>query len=105
MHRQVAKDLIIDSAAGWEYKTVAYRNKATMGYGIVSIGISKVLSTENNEIKFVLYGTSEAYKTTNYAIPIPKYEDDSHADECQSEKEFRKWENTKFISKILKDRG
>ena len=39
MHRQVAKDLIIDSAAGWEYKTVAYRNKATMGYGLSLIHI------------------------------------------------------------------
>lgn len=29
-------------------------------------------------------------------------EDDSYADERQSRKEFRKWENTKFISKILK---
>ena len=120
------------------------------------IDIAQVLSTENNEIKFVLYGTSESYKTTNYAIPVPKDEDnkypyiaratmcyfpecsrsqgvdytnrelslkfgrvkddgtiddineniqdedDSYADERQSRKEFRKWENTKFISKILK---
>lgn len=155
--REVAKALIIDSAAGWEYKTGAYRNKEIMGYGIVPIDISQVLSTENNEIKFVLYGTSESYKTTNYAIPVPKDEDNkypyiaratmcyfpecsrsqgvdytnrelslkfgrvkldgkiadineniqdedgAHADERQSRKEFRKWENTKFISKILKD--
>ena len=155
--REVAKALIIDSAAGWEYKIGAYRNKETMGYGIVPIDISQVLSTENNEIKFLLYGTSESYKTTNYAIPVPKDEDNkypyiaratmcyfpecsrsqgvdytnrelslkfgrvktdgkiadineniqdedgSHADERQSRKEFRKWENTKFISKILKD--
>lgn len=155
--REVAKALIIDSAAGWEYKTGAYRNKEIIGYGIVPIDISQVLSTENNEIKFVLYGTSESYKTTNYAIPVPKDEDNkypyiaratmcyfpecsrsqgvdytnrelslkfgrvkldgkiadineniqdedgAHADERQSRKEFRKWENTKFISKILKD--
>lgn len=155
--REVAKALIIDSAAGWEYKTGAYRNKEIMGYGIVPIDISQVLSTENNEIKFILYGTSESYKTTNYAIPVPKDEDNkypyiaratmcyfpecsrsqgvdytnrelslklgrvkldgkiadineniqdedgAHADERQSRKEFRKWENTKFISKILKD--
>ena len=29
-------------------------------------------------------------------------EEGAHADERQSRKEFRKWENTKFISKILK---
>ena len=154
--REVAKSLIIDSSAGWEYKTGMYKNKEITGYGIVPIDIAQVLSTENNEIKFVLYGTSESYKTTNYAIPVPKDEDnkypyiaratmcyfpecsrsqgvdytnrelslkfgrvkddgtiddineniqdedDSYADERQSRKEFRKWENTKFISKILK---
>lgn len=154
--REVAKSLIIDSAAGWEYKTGAYRNKEIMGYGIVPIDIAQILSTENNEIKFILYGTSESYKTTNYAIPVPRDEDNkypyiaratmcyfpecsrsqgvdytnrelslkfgrvmddgkiddineniqdedgSHADERKSRKEFRKWENTKFISKILK---
>lgn len=155
--REVAKALIIDSAAGWDYKTMGYKNKEIVGYGIVPIDISQVLSTENNEIKFILYGTSEAYKTTNYAIPVPKDEENKypyiaratmcyypecsrsqgvdytnrelslkfgrvkndgkiddindniqdeegvHADERQSRKEFRKWENTKFISKVLRD--
>ena len=154
--REVAKSLIIDSAAGWEYKTGAYKSKNVMGYGIVPIDVAQVLSTENNEIKFFLYGTSESYKTANYAIPVPRDEDNkypyiaratmcyfpecrraqgvdytnrelslkfgrvkedgsiddineniqdeegSHADERQSRKEFRKWENTKFISKVLK---
>lgn len=99
---------------------------------------------------------AEAYKTTNYAIPVPRDEDNkypyiaraamcyfpecsrsqgvdytnqelslkfgrirdngkiddindniqdedgAYADERQSRKEFRKWENTKFISKVLK---
>ena len=30
-------------------------------------------------------------------------EEGSHTDERQSRKDFRKWENTKFISKILKN--
>lgn len=154
--REVAKALIIDSAAGWDYKRVTYKKKDLMGYGIVPIDIEKILSSESEEIKFVVYGTSQSYKTTNYAIPVPrddenKYpyvaratmcyfpecsrmqgvdytnrelslkfgrvkpngqiddineniqdEDGAHADERQSRKEFRKWENTKFISKILK---
>ena len=117
-----------------------------------------VLSADNDEIKFVVYGASEAYKTTNYAIPVPrdedsKYpyvaratlcyfpkcnraqgvdytsrelslafgrvvndkgsikdindnvqdEDGAHVDERKSRQEFRKWENTKFISTELKD--
>ncbi len=156
LSREVAKALVIDSAAGWEYKLGNYRKKDIMGYGVVPIDIEKILSSESEEIKFIVYGTSQSYKTTNYAIPVPrdddnKYpyiaratmcyfpecsraqgvdytnrelslkfgrvkpngqiddineniqdEDGAHADERQSRKEFRKWENTKFISKILK---
>ncbi len=154
--REVAKALIIDSAAGWEYKLGAYRRKEIMGYGIVPISIEKILASESEEIRFVVYGTSQSYKTTNYAIPVPRDDEDkypyiaratmcyfpecsrrqgvdytnrelslkfgrvkpngqiddineniqdeegAHADERQSRREFRKWENTKFISKILK---
>ena len=155
--REIAKALIIDSAAGWEYKISTAKYKELLGYGAVPIQIEKVLSTDNDEIKFILYGTSEAYKTTNYGIPVPKDNDNkypyiaraiicyfpecsraqgidytnrelslkfgriksdgtiedineniqddknSYIDERQSRKEFRKWENTKFISKVLKN--
>ena len=154
--REVAKALIIDSAAGWEYKTCTAKNKELLGYGVVPINIEKILSTDNDEIKFLIYGTSESYKTTNYGIPIPKDRDDkypfvaratmcyfpecsraqgidytkrelslkfgrikpdgkiddinenvqdeesSYVDERQSRKDFRKWENTKFVARILK---
>lgn len=154
--REVAKALLVDSAAGWEYKKSTYRSKDIVGYGIVPIDIQQILSTPNDEIRFVVYGTSESYKTTNYAIPVPRDEDNkypyvaratlcyfpectraqgvdytnrelsltfgrvgddgkikdinenvqdengAHVDERQSRKDFRKWENTKFISTILK---
>lgn len=154
--REVAKALLVDSAAGWEYKKSTYRSKDIVGYGIVPINIQHILSTQNDEIRFVVYGTSESYKTTNYAIPVPRDEDNkypyvaratlcyfpectraqgvdytnrelsltfgrvddegkikdinenvqdengAHVDERQSRKDFRKWENTKFISTILK---
>ena len=154
--REVAKALIIDSAAGWEYKLATYKNKDVLGYGVVPIDISKVLSSESREIKFIVYGISQSYKTANYAIPVPRDEENkypyiaratmcyfpecsrtqgvdytnrelslkfgrvkpngqiddineniqdeegSYSDERQSRKEFRKWENTKFISKVLK---
>ena len=154
--REVAKALIIDSAAGWEYKTSTYKVKDLIGYGIVPISINRVLETSNDEIRFVVYGISESYKTANYAIPVPKDEDNNYpyiaratmcyfpkcsrsqgvdytnrelslkfgrvkpdgsiedindniqddvgayVDERASRREFRKWENTKFISKILK---
>ena len=156
LSREVAKALIIDSAAGWEYKTSTYKMKDLIGYGIVPISINKILETSNDEIRFVVYGISESYKTANYAIPVPKdgdnnypyiaratmcyfpkcsrsqgvdytnrelslkfgrvkpngsiedindnIQDDAGAyvDERASRREFRKWENTKFISKILK---
>lgn len=154
--REVAKALLVDSAAGWEYKKSTYRSKDVVGYGIVPIDIQQILSTPNDEIRFVVYGTSESYKTTNYAIPVPRDEDNkypyvaratlcyfpectraqgvdytnrelsltfgrvgddgkikdinenvqdesgAHVDERQSRKDFRKWENTKFISTVLK---
>lgn len=154
--REVAKALLIDSAAGWEYKAGNYKNKEVLGYGVIPIDISQILSSESGEIKFILYGTSQSYKTANYTIPVPrddenKYpyiaratmcyfpecsrtqgvdytnrelslkfgrvkpngqiddinenvqdEDGVHTDERQSRKEFRKWENTKFISKVLR---
>ena len=155
--REVAKALIIDSAAGWEYKRTTYKHKDVVGYGIVPIDIQKVLSTDSEEIKFFVYGVSESYKTANYGIPVPKDSDNKYpfvaratlcyfpecsraqgvdytsrelslsfgrinskgkiddindnvqdddttpVDERRSRSEFRKWENTKFISKVLKD--
>ncbi len=154
--REVAKALIIDSAAGWEFKTFTYRIQNQVGYGIVPIKISDILKTDNREIRFILYGTASSYITSNYSIPVPRDSDNKypfiaratlcyfpqcsrvqgvdytsrelslrfgrvnrkgeiddineniqdeagHATcERKARKEFRKWENTKFISKILK---
>ena len=155
--REVAKALIIDSAAGWEFKTSTYRIQNQIGYGIVPIKISDILESDNREIRFVLYGTASSYITSNYSIPVPRDSDNKYpfiaratlcyfpqcsrvqgvdytsrelslkfgrvngkgeiddineniqdeaghaADERQSRKDFRKWENTKFISKVLKN--
>ena len=154
--REIAKALIIDSAAGWEFKTSTYRIQNQIGYGIVPIKISDILESDNREIRFVLYGTANSYITSNYAIPVPRDSDNKYpfiaratmcyfpqcsriqgvdytsrelslkfgrvkdkgeiddineniqdeaghaVDERKSRKEFRKWENTKFISKVLK---
>ena len=154
--RENAKALIIDAAAGWEYKNMQERDRNLIGYGVVPIDISKIITTDNSEIKFLVYGESKAYRTINNYIPVPKdsenkypyvaravlcyfpectraqgvdytdrelslkfgrvktngtiedindnVQDDlgSYSDERQSRKEFRKWENTKLISKKLK---
>lgn len=155
--REVAKALIIDSAAGWEYKQSTYKTKELIGYGIVPINIQNILNTSDDEIKFIIYGTSVTYNTANYTIPIPKDNNEkypyiaramlcyfpectrsqgvdytnrelslkfgrinnkgeiddineniqdasgTYADERQSRQDFRKWENSKFISKILRN--
>ncbi len=154
--REIAKALVIDSAAGWEFKTSTYKIQNWVGYGIVPIKISDVMESENREIRFVLYGTANSYITSNYSIPVPRDADNKYpfiarailcyfpqcsrvqgvdytsrelslkfgrvngkgeiddineniqdeaghaVDERKSRKDFRKWENTKFISKVLK---
>ena len=156
--REIAKALLIDASAGWEFKQSTYREKNILGYGIVPIDIQKILTTKSDEIKFFVYGTSESYKTTNYGIPVPRDKDGkypyiaratlcyfpkcnraqgvdytsrelslsfgrinakgviddindnvqdeigSYVNERTSRKEFRKWENTKFISMKLKNK-
>ena len=160
MPKEIAKALIIDSAAAWEYKTMENKSRSILGYGVVPVDIRKIVETESDEIRFVVYGTSDSYRTANYAIPIPKddenkypyvaratlcyfpecsrtqgvdYTDrelslkfgrivndkgkindindnvqddsDSRMDERQSRKEFRKWDNTKFISRLVKNKN
>lgn len=155
--REVAKALLIDSAAGWDYKVSTYKNRELVGYGIVPIDVKDILTSQNNEIRFVVYGTSERYITKNIHIPVPRDENDkypyiaratlcyfpkclrtqgvdyttrelsltfgrvvdgkgtikdincnnqeqtgAYIDERQSRRNFRKWENTKFISALLK---
>lgn len=64
--REVAKALIIDSAAGWDFEDNPY-----MGYGRVPQRITDILGSANDEIRFVLTGSSEDYETYNYGIPVP----------------------------------
>lgn len=155
--REVAKALIIDSAATWDFKRSTYKSKELIGYGIVPISISTILGSDSDEIRFFLYDTSESYRTTNYGIPVPRDTDGkfpfvaratmcyfpectraqgvdytnrelslqfgrinnkgriddindnvqdeagAYVDERQSRRDFRKWENTKFISRVLKN--
>lgn len=78
MPKEVAKALLIDSAAAWDYKAMAGKNKPVLGYGVVPIHIGRIVETESDEIRFVVYGTSNAYRTANYAIPVPKDDDNRY---------------------------
>ncbi len=153
--REVAKALIIDSAAGWAYAKSSEKFRNLIGYGVVPIRIEKIIEADNSEIRFVVQGISNAYTTSNYAIPVPKDadktnyiaratlcyfpecnrlqgvdytqrelsikfgrmtdkgikdinentqdDDDSYNSERKARNDFRKWENTKFISNLMKD--
>lgn len=76
--REVAKALIIDSAAGWGYRKLDAETKNYVGYGVVPIDIEEIVKTQNNEIRFVIYGSSKAYRTYNYEIPVPKDDDKNY---------------------------
>lgn len=66
--REAAKALLIDSAAGWK---PANDKKDYFGYGIVPTNIEDILKTDSDEIRFILSGSTLAYKTYNYNLPIP----------------------------------
>jgi len=68
MSKEVAKALIIDSAAGWNSKDdLSY----AIGYGIVPQSINDIIHTSDDEIRFILTGISDSYETYTYNLPVP----------------------------------
>lgn len=67
-NREVAKALLIDSAAKWGGNG---RVSDSLGYGVVPKRIEDILHTGNDEIKFFITGTTEDYETYNYNLPVP----------------------------------
>ena len=70
LSREVAKALIIDSAAGWNRQD-DYSH--TIGYGVVPKNIEDIVQSPDDEIRFILTGVSEEYETYAYNIPVPYY--------------------------------
>lgn len=68
LRREVAKALLIDSAAGWTPNDEA---STKIGYGIVPKKIDDIIRSKDDEIRFILMGESQQYNTYNYGIPIP----------------------------------
>lgn len=68
LSREVAKALIIDSAASWQKQEAPSKY---IGYGVVPIRIEDIIKSEDDEIRFVISGTSEKYNTYNYSLPVP----------------------------------
>lgn len=69
LSREVAKALIIDSAAGWNRQdNISY----SMGYGIVPKRIEDIVQSQDDEIRFIMSGTIDEYETYTYNIPVPQ---------------------------------
>lgn len=68
LRREVAKAMLIDSAAGW---TNREELSTRIGYGTVPIKIDDIIRSKDDEIRFILMGHSNTYNTYNYNIPIP----------------------------------
>lgn len=68
LSKEVAKALIIDAAAGWNSKDDLSH---TVGYGIVPKHINDIIHTSDDEIRFILTGTTDSYETYTYNLPVP----------------------------------
>ena len=68
MSRELAKALLIDSAAKWDRKDdISHK----VGYGVLPKHISDIVHSPDEEIRFLMMGTSEAYETYTYNLPVP----------------------------------
>lgn len=68
MSRELAKAVLIDSAAKWDRKDdISHR----MGYGVLPKHIDDIIHSPNDEIRFLMMGTSEEYETYTYRLPVP----------------------------------
>ena len=70
--REIAKALIVDAAAGW--KKIDSPSQL-VGYGVVPRSIEDIIQSKDDEIRFVLSGTSEKYDTYNFNIPVPVHKE------------------------------
>ena len=73
LSRETAKALLIDCAVGWgRYPDPEWHR---VGYGRVPVRIEDILHTATDEIRFVIHGKTKAYRTSHYAIPVPRNRD------------------------------
>ncbi len=71
LSREVAKALIVDAAAGWNSAGSDKKLARIMGHGVVPKNINNIVNSDNDEIKFIISGTSEKWDTYAYNLPVP----------------------------------
>ena len=70
LSREEAKALLIDSAINWNDKKT-FEERILIGNGIIPVRIEDILSTPDDEIKFIVSDISEKYNSYNYNFPVP----------------------------------
>lgn len=68
--RESAKALIIDAAVGWK----EVQDPHVKGYGVVPVDINDIVTTQPEEIRFMITGAVSSYETYSYNIPVPMKE-------------------------------
>lgn len=71
LSREVAKALVVDAAADWNDVGNNQALAPLIGHGVVPIKINDIVRSKDDEIKFIMSGTSELYDTYAYNLPIP----------------------------------
>ena len=71
LSREVAKALIVDAAADWNDTGNNQAIAPVIGHGTVPIKVSDIIKSKDDEIKFIMSGTSELYDTYAYNLPVP----------------------------------
>jgi len=72
--REIAKAMIVDSAAGWHRRDDTTHS---IGFGVVPKRIEDIINTPDDEIRFIMTGSTESYETYTYRLPVP-FENDTH---------------------------
>lgn len=70
LRREEAKALLIDSAIDWN-SNKSFEEMTIIGHGVVPIKINDILTTPDDEIKFIISDVSEKYNSYNYNFPVP----------------------------------
>lgn len=71
LSREVAKALVVDAAADWNDVGNNQALAPLIGHGVVPIKIDDIVQSKDDEIKFIMSGTSELYDTYAYNLPVP----------------------------------
>lgn len=75
LSREVAKAMMVDAATGWDNVGGNENLAPLIGHGVVPARIEDIIQTADDEIKFVITGTSEKWDTYTYNLPIPIHKD------------------------------